>query len=284
MQHFTIAGSKVGAGVGTPSPWPFEVRVEAAADAGYRSIGLGEGDYAAMRGSGVTDEEMLEILDRRGMRVSEIEFMFDWMYGGRRAEASSAGAENLFHMAEVFRPNHVTVGDVRISEGPPPAQAADRFGAVCDRLALCGVNAVLEFLPWSSIPDLRAACEIVERAGRPNAGIDIDVWHYFRGPSHQGQLAEVDPALILVVSLNDGGPPIEDMVLDTTTRRLLPGEGCFGLEEFLAALAATGARPMMGVEVLSDRLQKMHPSESARLSYEAAAEVLRRAGWPGRAA
>ena len=284
MQHFTIAGSRVGAGVGTPSPWPFEVRVEAAAAAGYRSIGLGEGDYTAMRGSGAADEELLEILDRRGMRVSEVEFMFDWMYGDRRAEESSAGAETLFHMAEVFRPNHVTMGDVRFPEGPPLSHAADRFGAVCDRLAPFGVNAVLEFLPWSPIPDLRTAGEIVKRAGRPNAGIDIDTWHYFRGPSHQGQLAEVDPALILVVSLNDGGPPIDDMVLDTTTRRLLPGEGGFGLEGFLADLAAAGARPMMGVEVLSDRLQKMHPAESARLSYEAAAEVLRRAGWPGRAA
>ena len=284
MQHFTIAGSRVGAGVGTPSPWPFEVRVEAAAAAGYRSIGLGEGDYTAMRGSGATDEELLDVLDRRSMRVAEVEFMFDWMYDDRRAEESAAGAETLFHMAEVFRPNHVTVGDVRFPEGHPPARAADRFGAVCDRLAPFGVNAALEFLPWSPIPDLRAACEIVERAGRPNAGIDIDTWHYFRGPSHQGQLAEVDPALIMVVSLNDGGPPIDDAVHDTTTRRLLPGEGGFDLEGFLGGLAAAGARPMMGVEVLSDRLQKLHPAESARLSYEASAEVLRRAGWPGGAA
>ena len=37
----------------------------------------------------------------------------------------------------------------------------------------------------------------------------------------------------------------------------------------------------MGVEVLSDRQTALHPYEAARLSFEAATEVLLRAGWPG---
>ena len=278
--HFTIAGSPVGAGYGTASPWPFEVRAAAAAAAGYTSIGLGEADYAAMLGSGVTDDELLDILDRCGIWISEIEFMFDWMHDDERAEVPALIAENLFHMAEVFRPDHVNVGDVRYPPGLPPARVADRFGAVCDRLAPFGVKAAIEFMPWTSIPDLDTACEIIERAGRENAGIDLDVWHYFRGPSHLGRLTGVDPALILAVALNDAGPPIEDMVLDTTRRRLLPGEGTFDLEGFLADLAAVGARPMMGVEVLSDRHTSLHPDEAARVSYEAAARVLTKAGWP----
>lgn len=271
----------MGAGYGTASPWPFETRAAAAAAAGYTSIGMGEADYTSMRGGGAADEDLLEVLERQGVRVAEIEFMFDWMHDDEQSRVPAAIAENLFHMAEVFRPHHINLGDVRYPPGLPPALVADRFGAVCDRLALFGVKAAIEFMPWSSIPDLDAAREIIERAGRENAGIDLDVWHYFRGPSDPDQLARLDPAHILAVALNDAGPPIDDVILDTTRRRLLPGEGEFDLEGLLGALALTGARPLMGVEVLSDRHTSLHPAEAARVSFEAATEVLRRAGWPG---
>ncbi len=279
--HFTIAGSPVGAGYGTKSPWPFEVRVEAAAAAGYRSIGLGEADYSGMRASGVTDKDLIETLDRYGMEVAEIEFLFDWMYDDDDAEIPAAIAENLYHMAKVFRPNHVNVGDVRYPPGPPLELVAERFGTVCDRLARFGVKAAIEFMPWTSIPDLETASGIIELAGRDNAGIDLDTWHYFRGPSHQGRLAKIDPHLISAVALNDAGPPLDDMILDTTSHRLLPGEGDFDLPGFLADLAGTGARPLIGVEVLSDLQAAMHPSEAARVSFNAATEVLFRSGWPG---
>ena len=279
--HFTIAGSPVGAGYGTASPWSFDTRVGAAAAAGYSSIGMGEADYSGMRASGVTDDELLEVLDRHGIWVSEIEFLFDWMHDDDDAHIPVAIAENLYHMAEVFRPDHVNMGDVRFPPGRPMQVLAESFGAVCDRLAPFGVRAAIEFMPWTSIPDLDTAGEIIERAGRENGGIDLDTWHYFRGPSDLDQLARVDPALILAVALNDAGPPLDDVVLDTSRRRLLPGEGIFDLEGFLVALAATGATPLMGVEVLSDRQTALHPSEAARVSFEATAAVLERAGWPG---
>ena len=278
--HFTIAGSPVGAGYGTKSPWSFETRVEAAAAAGYSSIGMGEADYTGMRASGVTDAELLEVLDRHGIWVSEIEFLFDWMHDDEDARVPATIAENLYHMAEVFGPDHVNMGDTRFPPGRSMEVLAARFGDVCDRLAPFGVKAAIEFMPWSSIPDLDTACEIIERAGRENAGIDLDTWHYFRGPSDPDQLARVDPALILAVALNDAGPPLDDVILDTARRRLLPGEGLFDLEGFLQALAETGATPLMGVEVLSDRQVALHPSEAARVSFDAASAVLARAGWP----
>ena len=253
----------------------------AAAAAGYRSIGLGEADYSGMRASGTSDEELLEILDRHGIRVAEIEFLFDWMYDDEDAETPAAIAENLYHMAKVFGPDHVNMGDVRFPPGRPMELVAERFGAVCDRLAPFGVKAAIEFMPWTSIPDLDTACEIIERAGRDNAGIDLDTWHYFRGPSHLGQLSRVDPSLILAVALNDAGPPLDDVILDTSRHRLLPGEGDFDLDGFLTDLADNGARPLMGVEVLSDHQTALHPSEAARVSFEAASAVLQRAGWPG---
>ena len=89
---YTIAGALVGAGVGEPSPWAFEVRVAAAANAGYRAIGLFESDYSAMIAAGADDDQLREILDRHGLVVAEIEFFFDWAHDDELASRSSAVA------------------------------------------------------------------------------------------------------------------------------------------------------------------------------------------------
>jgi sugar phosphate isomerase/epimerase len=277
---YTIAGALVGAGVGEPSPWPFEVRVAAAANAGYRAIGLIESDYTAMVAAGATDEELRAILDQHGLVVAEIEFFFDWTHDDEIATRSTAVRENLIHMAEVFRPHHMSAGEIRgPAELPPLDVVADRFGLICDRVAPHGVDVVFEFLPWSGIPDVATSAEVIERAGRANGGIYLDVWHYFRGPSTLDQLAAVDPGLIRAVALSDAAPPVGDPVEDTTRRRLLPGEGEFDLVGLLTALREFGVDASMGVEILSEQQAAMHPVEAARTSFDAAQRVLASAGY-----
>jgi sugar phosphate isomerase/epimerase len=277
---YTISGSLVGAGVGEPSPWPFETRVAAAAAAGYRSIGLFEADYAAMIAAGADDGELRETLARHDLVVTEVEFLFDWAHDDDAAAETSVMREGLIHMAEAFRPHHLSLGEVRSPEELPPLDVvADRFGAVCDRVAPHGVQALIEFLPWSGIPDIATSAEVVERAGRDNGGIYLDSWHYFRGPSNRDQLAAVDPGLIRAVALNDAAPPYGDPVEDTTRHRLLPGHGEFDLVELLTDLRQLGVEAVMGVEVLSEDQAAMHPTEAALVSMTAATQVLHEAGY-----
>jgi len=277
---YTIAGALVGAGVGEPSPWPFEVRVAAAANAGYRSIGMIESDYSAMIAAGATDEELRETLDRHGLVVAEIEFFFDWAHNDEIATRSSTIRENLIHMAGAFRPHRMSVGEIRgPAELPSLDVVAHRFGLVCDRVAPYGVDVVLEFLPWSGIPDVATSAEIVERSGRANGGIYLDVWHYFRGSSSLQQLIAVDPRLIRAVALSDAAPPVGDPVEDTTRRRLLPGEGEFDLVGLLTALREFGVEAPMAVEILSEQQAAAHPVEAAQTSFDAAQRVLASAGY-----
>src|SRR5262245_39753306 len=157
---YTIAGALVGAGVGEPSPWAFEARVAAAANAGYRSIGLFESDYSAMIAAGAEDDPLREVLDRHGLVVAEVGFFLDWAHDDELASRSTAMRETLIHMAEAFRPHHISLGEVRGPEHLPPLDVvAERFGAVSDRVAPYGVDALLEFLPWSGIPDVATSSE-----------------------------------------------------------------------------------------------------------------------------
>jgi sugar phosphate isomerase/epimerase len=277
---YTLSGSLVGAGVGEPSRWPFVDRVREAAEAGYTGIGLFEADYTAMRRNGLSDGQMLEVLGEHGVSVQEIEFLFDWCYEGARDQASAEMRENLYKMAEVFRPHHLSGGDVNPPEELPEFSiVAERFGGVCDRMAHLDVNVVFEFLPWTGVPDIKTASEIVERANRPNGGIILDAWHYFRGPSSINQVAEADPRSIMAIALCDAAPPVGDPIEDTTRRRLLPGQGTFDLVGLLVALRDRGVNAPISVEILSEQQALLSVRDAARLSFAATIEVLKQAGY-----
>ncbi|MGT2428623.1 sugar phosphate isomerase/epimerase family protein [Cupriavidus basilensis] len=62
-----------------------------------------------------------------------------------------------------------------------PARLADSYARLCELMLPYGMTADLEFMPWTAVPDARAALGIVDAAGRPaNAGILADALHVAR--------------------------------------------------------------------------------------------------------
>jgi sugar phosphate isomerase/epimerase len=59
----------------------------------------------------------------------------------------------------------------------------ERLAAVSDLASQYGLRAVLEFFPWTVVPDLSAAMRIVEAAERPALGILVDTLHFNRSAS-----------------------------------------------------------------------------------------------------
>jgi sugar phosphate isomerase/epimerase len=45
------------------------------------------------------------------------------------------------------------------------------------------MQVALEFRPYSNIPDVAAAANIVAEADRANGGLCVDTWHFFRAHS-----------------------------------------------------------------------------------------------------
>ena len=92
------------------------------------------------------------------------------------------GERELFAVADALGARSLNVVDV--FGGPWSLdEAAAAFAGLCDRAAEHGLLVHLEFLPWSRIPDLATAWQVVNAADRPNGGIMLDAWHYFRsGP------------------------------------------------------------------------------------------------------
>ena len=250
-----------------------ETRASAVSAAGFSSMGLLVDRYRAELEAGRTDADIRAILDHYGMRVTEIEFLMGWSsvdpgFDWREQEAQ------LLHLAEVVGADHLNCGDVGMT-GPmlPLDDVAEQFAGVCRRAAQVGLTVAIEFLPWSEIPDVATAWEIVRRAGAANGGL----W------STPGTTSAVlrcraagrrAPRAHHRVQLDDAGPPLGDLAEDTSTRRRLPGQGELDLVGLLRQLDAMGADAPISVEILSDEFSMLAPDEAARQAFAAATAVV----------
>ena len=118
---------------------------------------------------------------------------------------------------------------------------ADTLAALSEAARDRGLTALLEFFPWTTVPDLATCTRIVEAAG-PHTGLLVDSLHFNRSNSRLADLAALPPARLPVAHLCDApvAPPYSvDALLHTAREaRLPPGEGQIPLEPFLAALPA----------------------------------------------
>ncbi|SFJ64600.1 sugar phosphate isomerase/epimerase family protein [Amycolatopsis sacchari] len=244
-------------------------RVSAAASAGFAGIGLRVRDYLE---ADMADEEIRDLLDRHGLRVLEFEHNWDWALGVDPTE------EAMLRFAGRIGVRHL---NVPMFAEHPLSDLVEPFGALCDRAAEHGVLVGFEFLPYSHVRTIGEVWEVVTAAGRPNAGITLDLWHWFRSGARVEDLAGIPASAITTVQLCDvRAEPGPDLTEEARHRRLLPGRGAGNTREVLTALREHGVRAPVSVEVFSDDLDALPPAEAARLAFDAGAEVLDATGLP----
>ena len=116
---------------------------------------------------------------------------------------------------------------------------ADRLAALSDAAAARGIATVLEFFPWTPVPDLATCRKVVEAAG-PRVGILVDSLHFDRSRSSLVDLRALAPERLPFAHLCDAPvlPAYSREQLLSTARedRQPPGEGQIDLRAFLEAL------------------------------------------------
>ncbi len=267
---------------GTLPAASFRERAEAAAAAGFTALSLLVTDHARARAEGLSDGDLRAILADRGLAVAEIDPLMSWIPGaGLHGSATDEGAA-LFRVSEDdFYAAAAAVGArslnaVAYTAEPLPRDAlAEHFAGLCDRARERGLLVHLEFLPWTQVPHVAAALDVVERAGRQNGGVMLDAWHHFRGGGGAAELSGVPGSRILGVQLDDAPREAEaDPVEETLRRRLLPGEGDIDLVGLVRALDAIGCSAPIGVEVFSDALAALPAAEVAKRAGDALRGVI----------
>jgi sugar phosphate isomerase/epimerase len=261
-----------GAGFGEPARIPFAERCRAAAAAGFTGIGLHAGDYQLMRNAGLDDESLRTVLAACSLTLVEVEFLSGWATAPGRGDAQSAAAV-FGGMGAAFRPHHVTAGELTAARFDIDRAAAS-LAAVCQHLAPLGLRVAVEAFPWSGLKDVATARAVVERSGARNAGLMIDIWHFYNSRSTLADLDGLAPRQIVAVQLNDGQLVADDYLLEARRGRLLPGDGQLDVAGLVRGLHELGFRGPYCVEVNYPGYRNLPADEMAAQAFAKATAAL----------
>jgi sugar phosphate isomerase/epimerase len=254
---------------------PLDDRIRAAGAAGFAGIGLFAGQFITLREAGFSVAELRDLLDASGVCLAEIEVLAGW-----GAATPSDGYRDfetvVWELVDAFESRYVQA--IGPFEGSI-ADAADRFGAVCDRAADHGAVVGLEFLPFTNIVDAADALAIVEQADRPNGGVCVDIWHHARGANDLELVRAIPPELITGVQMSDGPrrPALADYKDDCLRNRVPPGEGEFGAVDFVRMLIELGVDVPWSLEVCNDDVWGRPGADHVRAAADGMRRVLERA-------
>jgi 2-keto-myo-inositol isomerase len=134
--------------------------------------------------------------------------------------------------------------------------------------AAFNVRLALEFRGAASFcASLDTALALIAQCGESNAGVNLDVFHYYTGPSKFDDLALLSPSNLAFVQLSDViGVPRE---LASDSDRILPGEGDFRLEPIMRQLRDIGYEGWVSLELFNPTLWQLKPAQVAELGLAA---------------
>lgn len=261
----------------------FEDRVKIAKEAGYDGIGLRAETYMLAVKQGYSDERMLEILAEHDMKVTEVEYITLWADSNKTMETPETllqqfKEQTIYHMARLFGVGHINCG---LMEKYPAEVHIQAFKELCTRAKELVIG--LEFMPYSGVPDLASAWNIVKEADCENGMLILDTWHWARANMTAADLEGVPAEKVVSIQICD---VLERRYPDTILRdesmhdRLCPGTGWGDTEGFLRALKAHGIKPrVVGTEVISDPILSQGYQKAAEQNYKTSIEVIQNA-WP----
>ncbi len=272
--YWTIAGGALPHTDREYSPFDFKDRVEAAAKAGFKGIGIWHADLAHVL-ERRSLQEMKQILDDNGMKHLELEFLTDWFLGGERKKQSDIMKKNLMTAAEVLQARHIKVGDFFHEKYSMP-RVIEAFAALCAEAADHGTKVGFELMPFGMIDTLKDALAMVEGAGARNGGIAFDLWHTVKLGIPYEEVGRVRAQYLMSVELNDGTFKAPwSLHEDTVNHRRLCGEGEFDIPGFIACVQKAGYQGPFGIEVLSQELRQWPLEKLTRRSFNTTMEQFR---------
>ncbi|MEU8609530.1 TIM barrel protein [Actinoplanes sp. NPDC048791] len=212
--------------------------VDAAAEAGYRYVGLRltrvtpqEPHYPL-----ATDPALLRTTKLRlaatGIEVLDIEL------ARISPDDDPRDLERFLDAGAELGARHV------IAQLPDPDRnrKIERFARLCEMARPRGLTVDLEFPSWTETPDLNAAVRVLRGAGQPNAGILVDLLHFARSGSSIADLRQLPAEWFHFVHVCDAPPAVpptnEGLIHTARFERLFPGEGGIDVHGILDALPA----------------------------------------------
>jgi len=271
--YWTLGGGALPHSDREYSTFEFRDRVEQAARAGFKGLGLWHSDLVHVLKTR-TLREMRQILDANGMKYIEIEFLADWFLDpGERRTQSDDTRRLLLDAAEALGGRHIKVGDFLRTPVPMP-RLIEEFAKLCAQARDRGTRIGYELMPFSTIDSLERALELVRGAGAGNGGIIFDLWHIVKLGIAYEKVWQFPKEYLTGVEINDGyvrNLPTRDLAEETTQYRRLCGQGEFDVRGFTSLMPKSHYDGPVGIELLSKELRAWPLEKVARVAYETTA-------------
>ena len=210
--------------------------VHAAADAGFRQIGLRllkdsrfpeEPDHDPGPAGSAGFRRLQDTLRSRGVSVLDVEVIRLW------PDTDLATFLPLLEKGATLGASRALL----LSNDPDRTRNADRIAGLAEAALPLGIDICVEFVAYNAIRSFTEAADIIEESGARNARLLIDTLHFCRAGGDLSELCTPRGQLVSYVQICDGpATPPADLLPEGRSNRLFPGEGGLPLHEILDAL------------------------------------------------
>jgi 4-hydroxyphenylpyruvate dioxygenase len=232
-----------------------EGKLAAAAKAGFRAVEMFENDLTFFSGKPRDARAMAVDL---GLEIVALQPMRDFEAMPDPIRARNFGrAERKFELMHELGARLLSlcsnVSEEAIDDAP---RAAADLAELADRARRHGFNIGYEALAWGRhVKDWTAAWDLVRMADRPNLGIVLDSFHACVRGNALAPMSAIPADKIALVQVADAPALQMDPLSLSRHYRCYPGQGDYAVVDYLSAIAETGYRGPVSLEIFNDQFR-----------------------------
>jgi 4-hydroxyphenylpyruvate dioxygenase len=232
-----------------------EVKLAAAARAGFRAVEIFENDLTFFSGR---PRDVRARVQDLGLEIAAFQPMrdFEGMPEPMRARNFERAQRKFDLMEELGAKLLCICSNVHEdSLGEPERSAAD-LAELADLAAQRGYRIGYEALAWGRhVKDWMQAWDLVSRADRQNLGIVLDSFHICVRGNPIAPIADLPAEKIALVQIADAPAILMDPMSLSRHHRCFPGQGDYPITEFVEAAIKAGYRGALSLEIFNDQFR-----------------------------
>lgn len=219
---------------------PLDAALKAARDGGFDAVELRRTDFKRCYEQGLSNDAVLDLVRAVDIPVCTLGCEYGWLF------ATGDESTRLFDDLEVTCDNAVALDCPIIMCAPGPQSGAKRDAIEnlkrgADIAAKRGLKLAIEFNSQHAVINSIAALrDILDGAGRDNAGMLLDAYHMERSGAGGRGFASVAPEEIAAFQYSDVPPGAIAEGVKRPTDRLPPGQGMVRWLEVFSLLKEKG--------------------------------------------
>ena len=232
-----------------------EVKVAAAAKAGFRTVELFENDLTFFSGR---PRDARRVAADLGVEIVALQPLrdFEAMPEPIRRRNFERARRKLELMDELGTRLLCVCSNVSLEAIDDPALAASDLAELADIARQQGMRVGYEALAWGRhVKDWVMAWHIVQAANRDNLGIVLDSFHICVRGNPIEPIAELPGEKIALVQVADAPALVMDPLSLSRHYRCYPGQGDYPIVDYLDAATRSGYRGPLSLEIFNDQFR-----------------------------